>query len=113
MTYPEGKVTRCIRTPHLSAWQLTIMAIVPVAALFAWLIAIYVAAREPGGQTRRRPVHPRGSATAGTGSRTPAEVGEPEPDGRPPTGGRLVRSAGCHGRRSRRADPVTRWSRPR
>ena len=32
----------------LSAWQLTIMAVVPVMLLVAWLIAIYVAAREPG-----------------------------------------------------------------
>ena len=34
----------------LSAWQLTIMAIIPVVTLVGWLIAIYVAAREPGGQ---------------------------------------------------------------
>ena len=34
----------------LSVWQLTIMAVVPVVLLFAWLIAIYVASREPGGQ---------------------------------------------------------------
>ncbi len=32
----------------LSAWQLAIMAVVPVAALAFWLIAFYVAAREPG-----------------------------------------------------------------
>ena len=31
----------------LSAWQMTIMAVVPVVLLFAWLIAIYVASREP------------------------------------------------------------------
>ena len=31
----------------LSAWQLTIMAVVIVASLAAWLIAIYLADREP------------------------------------------------------------------
>jgi len=39
--------------PALSAWQMTIMAVVPVVALTVWLIAIYVAAREP-----REPVRP-------------------------------------------------------
>jgi len=33
----------------LSAWQLTNMAVVVVVTLAAWLIAIFVAAREPGG----------------------------------------------------------------
>ncbi len=31
----------------LSAWQLTIMAVVTVALLVGWLIAIFLAAREP------------------------------------------------------------------
>ena len=31
----------------LSVWQLTIMAVIPVALLTGWLIAIFVAAREP------------------------------------------------------------------
>lgn len=31
----------------LPAWELTIMAIVVVACMAAWLIAIFVAAREP------------------------------------------------------------------
>jgi hypothetical protein len=34
----------------LSAWQLAIMAIVPVAALAAWLTAIFRAARDPRGR---------------------------------------------------------------
>jgi hypothetical protein len=36
--------------PALPAWQMAIMAVVPVVALAVWLIAIYVAARKPGGQ---------------------------------------------------------------
>ena len=33
----------------LSAWQLAVMAVVPVLALAAWLTAIYLAARDTGG----------------------------------------------------------------
>ena len=69
----------------LSAWQLTIMAIIPVVTLFAWLIAIFVAAREPGGQHQAAAgSSPVGSATAGPGSRPPATVGGRDPE-RPPT----------------------------
>jgi hypothetical protein len=31
----------------LSVWQLVIMAVVPLAALCAWIITIFVVAREP------------------------------------------------------------------
>jgi len=31
----------------LSAWQLTIMAVVPTVLLAGWLIAMFIAAREP------------------------------------------------------------------
>lgn len=33
---------------YLSWWQLTLMAVVPVAMLAGWLIACFIAAREPG-----------------------------------------------------------------
>jgi hypothetical protein len=36
----------------LSAWQLAVMAAVPVAALVVWLTAIFLAAREPHGQAQ-------------------------------------------------------------
>lgn len=36
----------------LAAWQLAIMAVVPVAALAAWLSAIFLAAREPRGRAQ-------------------------------------------------------------
>lgn len=32
---------------YLSWWQLTLMAVVPVAMLAGWLIACFIAAREP------------------------------------------------------------------
>ena len=36
----------------LAAWQLAIMAVVPVAALAAWLSAIFLAARDPRGRAQ-------------------------------------------------------------
>ena len=68
----------------LSVWQLTIMAVVPVVLLFAWLIAIYVASREPARQDLAVAGSPVEPATAGTGSRLSAKPGEREPV-RPPT----------------------------
>ena len=67
----------------LSAWQLAIMAVIPVVALTVWLIAIYVAAREPARQDLAVAGSPVEPATAGTGSRSPAKAGEREPE-RPP-----------------------------
>jgi hypothetical protein len=52
----------------LSAWQLAIMAVVPVAALVAWLGAIFLAAREPRGRAQASAASPAGAATAGTTS---------------------------------------------
>lgn len=69
----------------LSAWQLALMAVVAVVTLAAWLIAIYVAAREPGGHEQAAAGAPTGSAAADADSRTPAVTGAREP-GRPPTG---------------------------
>jgi len=69
--------------PALSAWQMAIMAVVPVVALAAWLIAVYVAAREPGGQDLAAAGSPEGSAVAGTGSRWPTTAGEREPERSP------------------------------
>ncbi len=68
----------------LSVWQLTIMAVVPVVLLFAWLIAIYVASREPARHARAGAGSGDHPAAAGTGSRLPAKPGEREPV-RPPT----------------------------
>jgi len=67
----------------LSVWQLTIMAVVPVVLLFAWLIAIFVASREPGRQDLAAAGSPAESATAGTGSRLPTKPGEREPERSP------------------------------
>ncbi len=69
--------------PALPAWQMAIMAVVPVVALAVWLIAIFVAAREPGGQDLATAGSADEPAAAGTGSRLPVKPGEREPV-RPP-----------------------------
>jgi len=68
----------------LSAWQMTVMAIVPVLALAIWLIAVYAVARDTGEHEQAAAGSPAGSATALSGSRPPSVVSEREP-GRPPT----------------------------
>lgn len=73
----------------LSAWQLAIMAVVPVAALAVWLSAIFLAAREPRGRAQAAAVSPVGAAAPETRSAhvVPAPVtGEGEP-ARPADGG--------------------------
>jgi hypothetical protein len=59
----------------LSAWQLAVIAVVAVAALAFWLTAVYVAARDTGGQHQ---------AASGSGSGSPAlpPAGEREPEHR-------------------------------
>jgi hypothetical protein len=69
----------------LSAWQLALMAVVAVAALAVWLIAVYHAARDPGGHDQAAAGSGPGAAAAGAGSRTPAASGGREPE-RPPAG---------------------------
>jgi hypothetical protein len=66
----------------LNAWQLAVMAAVPVAALVVWLTAIFLAAREPHGHAQAAAVSPAGATAAGAGSAhvAPGSVaGEDEP----------------------------------
>jgi len=69
----------------LSAWQLAVIAVVAVTALTAWLAAVYLAARDPGGHDRAAAGSPAGPAAtgevegAGADSRSPAAAGEREP----------------------------------
>jgi hypothetical protein len=65
----------------LSAWQLAVMAVVPVMALAAWLIAIYLAARDTGAHKQAMAGSPPESAAAGKGSRSLPPAREP---GQPP-----------------------------
>ncbi len=70
-------------TSALSAWQLAIMAVVPVAALAAWLTAIFLAARKPRGRAQAAAAFLAGAAAApetGSAHVVPAPVtGEGEP----------------------------------
>ena len=65
----------------LSAWQLAVMAVVPVMALAAWLTAVYFVARDTGSHKQATAGSPPGSAAAGKGSRSLPPAREPE---RPP-----------------------------
>ena len=62
----------------LSAWQLAVIALVPVAALTAWLVAIFLAAR-PSRRADQAALtsHPARPGAAGT--EQPTAAGEPEP----------------------------------
>ena len=55
----------------LSVWQLTIMAVIPVVLLFGWLIAIFVASREPGRQNLAAAGSPEGPTVARTSEHEP------------------------------------------
>jgi hypothetical protein len=64
----------------LSAWQLAIIAVVAVASLSAWLIAIFLADREPRHDraAAASPPEAAGTTHAAAGA-TPPAAGEPEP----------------------------------
>jgi hypothetical protein len=62
----------------LSAWQLAIMAMVPVTALAVWLTAIFLAAREPR-RDRATAVSPGETARTTVASMTRAGADEREP----------------------------------
>lgn len=66
--------------PALPAWEMAIMAVVPVMALTVWLVAIYLAARDTGGHKQAAAGSPPASAAAGSGSRSPSVVGGREPE---------------------------------
>lgn len=58
----------------LSAWQLAIMAVVIVASLAAWLIAIYLADREPRRHDRAGALSPDKAADPAAAGSITAEV---------------------------------------
>jgi hypothetical protein len=61
----------------LAAWQLAIIAVVAAASLAAWLIAVFLADREPRHDraAAASPAGPAGTAAAPA----PVAAGEPEP----------------------------------
>jgi hypothetical protein len=70
--------------PALPAWEMAIVAVVPVTALVIWLVTIFLAARDGGGSKQAAAGAPPNSAAATSGSRPPSVVSGREPE-RPPT----------------------------
>lgn len=58
---------------YLSWWQLTLMAVVPVALLAGWLIACFIAAREPDSHSAAA-----AGPSTGTGTGTQDEPARPD-----------------------------------
>jgi membrane protein implicated in regulation of membrane protease activity len=69
MSYPNSA---------LSAWQLAIMAVVVVACLSAWLIAVFLADREPR-HDRAAAASPAEAAGTTATDATPVPTEKPEP----------------------------------
>jgi hypothetical protein len=76
-------------TPNsaLSAWQLAIIAVVAVATLAVWIIAVFLAAREPRERAQAAVSHTEVAAT-GTGADLAAVAEQGEP--RQSAGGRMA-----------------------
>jgi hypothetical protein len=58
----------------LSAVQLAVMAVVVVVSLAAWLIAVFVAARQPRGTSAAVSGGPREGETAATVTQLPSDA---------------------------------------
>jgi hypothetical protein len=67
----------------LPAWEMAIVAVIPVLALVIWLVTIFLAARDGGGSKQAVAGAPPKSAAAPSGSRPPSVVSGREPE-RPP-----------------------------
>jgi ABC-type nickel/cobalt efflux system permease component RcnA len=63
----------------LSAWQLAIMAVVIVASLAVWLIAVYLADREPRRHDRAGAVSPGRATDAAAAGIAAAVASEHQP----------------------------------
>ena len=70
--------------PALPAWEMAIVAVVPVTALVIWLVTIFLAARDGGGSKQAAAEFGGAPAAATSGSRPPSVVSGREPE-RPPT----------------------------
>lgn len=76
-------------TPNsaISAWQVATIAVVAVATLAAWLIAVFLAAREPRERAQEAASHNEAAAVwTGAGPAAVAEEDEP----RQPADGRVA-----------------------
>jgi len=62
----------------LAAWQLAVIAVVAVATLTAWLVAVFLAAR-PSHRADQTALAPPAARPGEAGAEQPAGAGEPEP----------------------------------
>ena len=62
----------------LSAWQLAVIAVVPVVALTAWLVAVFLAAR-PSRRADQGALASPADRPGAAGPEQPATAAEPEP----------------------------------
>jgi hypothetical protein len=86
----------------LSAWQLAIMAVVVVASLAAWLIAVFLAARPPRGTSAAVNAGPREEETVATVTKLPSGA-------RPPDKAAALSSKAPPEWTSMAAQPTTTW----
>ena len=64
----------------LSAWQLVMMAVIPVAALAGWIITVFIVAREPRRPKIAAAAPAAPAAVAVSGTAEPVTAGESEPE---------------------------------
>jgi hypothetical protein len=69
---PEGGEVIMYPDSALSAGQLAIIAVVAVVSLAAWLIAVFLAARQPRGTSAAVNAGPRGGDTDATVTQLPS-----------------------------------------
>jgi len=67
----KGEIT-VYPSSALSAWQLAIMALVVVTSLAAWLILVFLAARQPRSTSAAASAAPREDETAATVTQRPS-----------------------------------------
>ena len=72
---PEGGQIIMNPDTALSAWQLAIIAVVAVVSLAAWLIAVFLAARQPHGTSAAVNAGPREEETGAAIPQLPAGAG--------------------------------------
>lgn len=66
----------------LSALQLTMIAVVVVASLAAWLIAVFLAARPPHGASTAANARSRDEGTGAAAAQPPSDAGHAPSDAR-------------------------------
>lgn len=59
----------------LSAWQLAVIAVVAVVSLAAWLIAVFLAARQPRDTSAAANAGPREQKTGAAVTKLPSDAG--------------------------------------